>query len=234
MDGAACETSPQPLSQGRGARRDGTVPSPLGEGRGRGFVLLALLASACTVGPRYEPPAPPTPSAFKEAIDAGPPPDGGAVWSPANPKDTTPRGAWWEVYGSPELDRLEAQLEINNETLKQAFENFMAARAVVAQARAQYYPTVSVGLGFTEARTSANVSSGVSSVPPPTFAPLPSATPPRWPAAARSSGQSGADGQSKPSDGSLNARSSAARTRSRAKPRSSHRNETMPSKSGSV
>src|SRR5208282_1660456 len=60
---------------------------------------------------------------------------------------------------------LEDQLDINNQNIKQYFENFMAARAVVREARSQYFPTLSAAPSITHSRTSANLntSSGTSS-----------------------------------------------------------------------
>ena len=52
------------------------------------------------------------------------------------------RGKWWEIYNDPELNALEDQLNINNQNIKQSFENFMEARTIVAQARSQLYPTI--------------------------------------------------------------------------------------------
>jgi len=37
-------------------------------------------------------------------------------------------GKWWEIYSDPELNALEDQLNINNQNIKQSFENFMEAR----------------------------------------------------------------------------------------------------------
>ncbi len=42
------------------------------------------------------------------------------------------------------------------------FENFMEARALVREARSQYFPTVSVGGSYTRSRTSSNVGSAAS------------------------------------------------------------------------
>src|SRR5208282_4833145 len=47
---------------------------------------------------------------------------------------------------------------INNQNIKQYFENFMEARAVVREARSQYFPTLSVAPSFTRSRTSGNLS----------------------------------------------------------------------------
>jgi NodT family efflux transporter outer membrane factor (OMF) lipoprotein len=114
------------------------------------FVFLEL--SGCTVGPKYLRPAVPTPSAFKES---GPQraPDG-TVWEPAQPQDAMLRGKWWEIYQEPELNSLEEKLYISNQNIARAFEDFMAARAQVRQARSSYYPTVSVGPSYARNRAS--------------------------------------------------------------------------------
>jgi len=63
----------------------------------------------------------------------------------AEPKDTLLHGRWWEVFQDPELNKLEDQVSVSNQNVAAAFASFMAARAIVRQARSQYYPTVSVG-----------------------------------------------------------------------------------------
>ena len=40
-----------------------------------------------------------------------------AVWKVAQPGDDAPRGAWWEAFGDAELDALEAQVDISNQTV---------------------------------------------------------------------------------------------------------------------
>ena len=114
------------------------------------FVFLGLLG--CNVGPKYLRPAVPAPAAFKES---GPlqAPDG-TVWKPAQPLDAMLRGKWWEIYQEPELNSLEEKLNISNQNIARAFENFMAARAQVQQARSNYYPTISVGASYARNRSS--------------------------------------------------------------------------------
>jgi NodT family efflux transporter outer membrane factor (OMF) lipoprotein len=51
------------------------------------------------------------------------------------------RGKWWEIFKDPELNALEEQLNIDNQNIKQFFENFMQARALVREARSQYFPS---------------------------------------------------------------------------------------------
>ena len=120
-----------------------------------------LITSGCVVGPKYHPPAPPAPAAvYKESPTQFPDSEG---WTVAQPADAKLRGKWWEIFNDPELNTLEEQLDINNQNIKQYFENFMAARAVVREARAQYFPTLSVAPSVTHSRASANVGSNSSS-----------------------------------------------------------------------
>jgi NodT family efflux transporter outer membrane factor (OMF) lipoprotein len=116
---------------------------------------LLLILPGCVVGPKYHPPAPPAPApVYKESPtqfkDAG-------DWTVAQPADAKLRGKWWEIFNDPDLNALEDQLDINNQNIKQYFENFMVARAVVREARSQYFPTLSVAPSVTHSRASADV-----------------------------------------------------------------------------
>jgi NodT family efflux transporter outer membrane factor (OMF) lipoprotein len=137
--------------------------------------VLTCVLAGCVVGPKYHAPAPQAPPDYKETPsnapkEAAPPAantqtdptlSGLGGWQVANPKDSLVRGKWWEIYNEPELNALEEQLNINNQTIKQSFENFMAARAIVGQARSQYFPTVTAGASGTRGRGSSNVGGGV-------------------------------------------------------------------------
>lgn len=105
-------------------------------------IASAVLLSACAVGPDYQRPTVETPAAFKEA--APPVETGGAEWRPARPQDETDRGAWWAVYNDPVLDGLERQIDVSNQNLKSAAAAYEAARATVKEARAQYWPTITL------------------------------------------------------------------------------------------
>jgi NodT family efflux transporter outer membrane factor (OMF) lipoprotein len=115
---------------------------------------LALLAG-CQVGPKYTPPTAPAVTApnYKESTVNFKDTEG---WKVASPQDAMIRGNWWEVFNEPELNTLEEQLNLNNQNLKVYFENYMSARAVIAEARAQYWPTVTAGLSFNRSKTSSN------------------------------------------------------------------------------
>jgi NodT family efflux transporter outer membrane factor (OMF) lipoprotein len=117
---------------------------------------LAAMVSGCHVGPRYSPPAPPAVTApnYKESTVNFQDQPG---WKVASPQDAMIRGKWWEVFNEPELNALEEELIVNNQNIKASFENFMAARALVAQARSQYWPTVNVGVGWSRSKSSGNL-----------------------------------------------------------------------------
>jgi len=118
---------------------------------------LLLMLSGCVVGPKYHPPSPPAPPAvYKESPARFKETEG---WTVAQPADAKLRGKWWEIFNDPELNALEDQLNIDNQNIKQYFENFMEARAVVREARSQYFPTLSVVPSVTHSRASANVGS---------------------------------------------------------------------------
>ena len=120
-----------------------------------GAAALLLMLSGCVVGPKYHPPAPQAPAAaYKESPANFKESEG---WTVAQPADAKLRGKWWEIFNDPELNALEDQLDINNQNIKQSFENFMEARAVVREARAQYFPTLTVAPSFNRSRTSENL-----------------------------------------------------------------------------
>src|SRR5882757_10680253 len=130
------------------------------------FVHLSLLLftlcgfTGCNVGPKYLRPVVPAPPAFKELGTQQA--DDGSTWKTAQPQDGALRGKWWEIYQEPELDALEDKLNVSNQNIAQSYDNFMAARALVRQARSAYYPTLSVGPSYTRSRSSQNQSAGSS------------------------------------------------------------------------
>jgi NodT family efflux transporter outer membrane factor (OMF) lipoprotein len=123
------------------------------------ITALCTMLAGCNVGPKYLPPAMTAPPAYKESPEQFKEADG---WAVARPQDAALRGKWWEIYNEPELNALEDQLNIDNQNIRQAFENFMEARSVVREARSQFLPTVSVGGSYTRSQTSANVGSSAS------------------------------------------------------------------------
>jgi len=123
------------------------------------IALLCALLAGCNVGPKYHAPATTAPPVFKESPAQFKEVDG---WNVAQPQDAALRGKWWEIYNEPDLNALEEQLNIDNQNIRQAFENFMEARALVREARSQYFPTVTVGGSYTRSQASSNVKSASS------------------------------------------------------------------------
>ena len=102
------------------------------------LLAVALLLSGCTVGPNYHRPDAPTAPAFKESAVVPPPdlPQGG--WKQVTPNDSAMRANWWEIYQDPQLDKLEQQVAVSNQTLKASYEQYMQARAAIQFYRSQY------------------------------------------------------------------------------------------------
>jgi outer membrane protein TolC len=106
----------------------------------------AALSVRNTIAPSVD-----TPGTFKEVTpDDLKKMDG---WKVAQPQDSALHGKWWEIFGDPQLNALEEQVSISNQNVASAFANFMAARAIVREARAQYFPTLTVGPSATRQRT---------------------------------------------------------------------------------
>jgi len=117
------------------------------------LACLGFMAAACTVGPNYKTPTTDIPAAFKEQPPAGVAP---GDWKPAQPQDALQRGKWWEIFGDPQLNALEEQVSVSNQTLAQAEAQFRGARAAVREARAGLFPTVNAGASVTNSRASAS------------------------------------------------------------------------------
>jgi len=125
------------------------------------LITLSLLTGCKPVGPDYSKPGYTAPATYKETgaptvLVPPPAPDGGGSWQTASPSDGMLRGKWWEVYNDPQLNKLEERIATNNQSLRSAYETYLAARDQVASARSQFYPTLSAGPSFTHEKTSSN------------------------------------------------------------------------------
>ena len=101
------------------------------------FLALAF-AGGCSIGPKYERPATQAPAAYKELTPADFPQTDG--WKVAQPSDAALHGKWWERFNDPELNALEEQVSVSNQNIAAAAASFLEARALVKEARSQYYP----------------------------------------------------------------------------------------------
>jgi len=110
--------------------------------------LLLSLASACTVGPRYSRPA--APAAAPDTWKTQPP------WEVAAPKDTVPKGAWWEIFHDDTLNGYEQQLLQANQSLAAARDRLSQARSLARVATAAYFPQVATDPSAVRERGSGN------------------------------------------------------------------------------
>ncbi len=117
------------------------------------LAVTPCLLAGCLVGPKYHQPAATAgespPAAYKEIPANFKDADG---WKVARPQDAMLRGAWWRIFKDPELNALEEQLNINDQNIKQFFQNFMEARSLVREAIAQLYPTLTANASYTRSR----------------------------------------------------------------------------------
>jgi len=128
--------------------------------RPRSAVLAAcaLWLTGCTVGPKYTRPAVPAAPAFSEQ-----PPQSfteSAGWKQAQPADTTLRSDWWQLFGNAELNDLEQQVDVSNQSLKAAEARFREARTLIQINRSGLYPTISTTPSITANRTSQRPAAG--------------------------------------------------------------------------
>ncbi|MDB6009425.1 MAG: hypothetical protein JWL65_1675 [Gammaproteobacteria bacterium] len=118
--------------------------------RGAALVCLSAVLTACAVGPDYKRPAVDAAPAFKEQNG----------WKPTEPADALSRGPWWLIYHDDVLSGLEDQIDISNLNVKAQGAAVEQARALVREAEAGFWPTLSASIGRDRTRQGA--------------------TPPRW------------------------------------------------------
>jgi len=106
------------------------------------IALAALLASGCAVGPAYQLPTTPQPSAYKETASQAE--KVAAGWTAAAPADTLERGPWWQLFGDPLLNQMADSIEVSNQNVAAAVANYAQARALVEQQRASLFPSATL------------------------------------------------------------------------------------------
>lgn len=112
-------------------------------------VLATLFLSACAIGPKYSRPAVPTPATYKELGSAS-----ASGWQTSQPSDAAGHGKWWEIFNDAQLNSLEEKAAVSDQNIIAAANNFLAARALVREARARYFPTVTTNPSITNERPS--------------------------------------------------------------------------------
>jgi len=109
------------------------------------YFTLAFLVG-CNVGPDYERPKVPVPEVYKEASVSQP-------WKVATPKDLSDRGRWWQIFNDPILNDLEERATLCNQSIAVAQSQYQQALAILSQAQAGFFPTLSASVGDMKSRT---------------------------------------------------------------------------------
>ena len=121
-------------------------------------VGMAALLASCTTGPKYTKPTVPAAPAYSEQPPASFKEVNG--WQTAQPRDAQIRGNWWEIFADSQLNALEQQVPLANQTLKAAEANFRNARAQIQYQRAGLYPAIGTIPQITRNRISSNNPTG--------------------------------------------------------------------------
>ena len=121
-------------------------------------LVLLVFAAGCTVGPRYSRSAAPAPA--PDAWKTQPP------WQQAAPKDSIPKGAWWQVFNDSELNAYEQQLLQANQSLLAARDRLNQARSLARVATADFFPQLSTDPSAVRERGAGNRPLNGEVVPP--------------------------------------------------------------------
>lgn len=117
-----------------------------------GFIAWTLLLTCMTgcvkVGPDYKRPETENAAVYK-ATQQG-------HWKTGKPLDQLPKGKWWEIFGDPELNRLETHAQTSNQNLKAAFAVMNQARAIARVSQSEFYPNLNLNPSYRRERFSPN------------------------------------------------------------------------------
>ncbi|MGA9527381.1 MAG: efflux transporter outer membrane subunit [Terriglobales bacterium] len=109
-------------------------------------LFFSALLSGCAVGPNYKRPTAPVPATWK----------GEGPWQSAAPKDSIPKGSWWQLYHDTDLDRLEQEVVQENQSLTAARERLLQARSLARIASSAFFPALSADPSGERQRFSGN------------------------------------------------------------------------------
>ncbi len=124
--------------------------------RGAGLICVSAVLTACAVGPDYKRPTVDAAPAFKEQNG----------WKPTEPADAMTRGPWWHIFNDEVLNGLEEQIDVSNLTVKEEGAAVEQARALVREAQAGFWPTLTATFGRTHEKSPSGSTTGSSIVAP--------------------------------------------------------------------
>ena len=112
--------------------------------------MAAAALTGCAVGPDYKPAPAPVPTHFKELKG----------WKLATPSDALDRGDWWLPYRDPKLAFLLRQVEVSNQNVAVQAAAYEQARAVIRQAQANLFPTITANYNANRTHTGGAAAGG--------------------------------------------------------------------------
>jgi outer membrane protein, multidrug efflux system len=114
----------------------------------RRVLLIAMMVqlAACAPATKYVKPEVAVPAEWSSEYP----------WRKGNPSDATAKGSWWEMFGNPELDRLEVAALDRNPGVQIAANRLEQAKAIATVATAGLYPQLDLTAGAVRAKTSQN------------------------------------------------------------------------------
>ena len=118
------------------------------------YSLLITQLTACAVGPDYVRPQTNIPVNFKEIKG----------WKQAQPRDNLLQAKWWEIFNDTQLNKLEDQVIIGNQSIAQAEAQYRQAQDLARSAQSAYFPTTTINATTNRFRAASGQSVAVSGV----------------------------------------------------------------------
>ena len=108
--------------------------------------LGSVVLTGCTVGPDYETPAGPVPSAYKNGSSKA---EGSAC-----------REDWWKIFKDSQLNKLVDAAHGQNRSLRASYQRVQQAHSTIRVTRADLFPQIGTGAEFNRSRTSKELDFG--------------------------------------------------------------------------
>ncbi|HEY9573110.1 MAG TPA: efflux transporter outer membrane subunit [Pusillimonas sp.] len=121
---------------------------------------LALMLTACAMGPDYQRPPIDTGLAYKEVLAASPSSSAAVAasqgWVQAQPGDDALRGDWWQLFNDAVLSDLMQALQASNLSIVQAEAQYRQAQALLQSSRSGFFPTLGASASGTRSGSGSN------------------------------------------------------------------------------
>ena len=123
-------------------------------------ISLFSLMTGCMVGPDYKKPDSATAPSYKE-LDGMQSGDG---WKLAQPNEAGLNTKWWLIYKDPVLNQLMEKVNVDNQNIIAADAQYRQATALLTQARAALFPTLTANGSGNRGTLNGNSNGGFSTI----------------------------------------------------------------------